>query len=102
MSQPALSPSKQTLPHDTNGNIDVSEWAKANLDQDIITGTSADLKAQQELLRAEYFGFPDATEHISLIRIPASPGTAHNATPTVSSPSTPKATNSPSMRPMCT
>lgn len=54
MSQPAHSQGEQILPHDTDGSVNVNAWAKANLDQDIIAGTSEDLKFQQELLQAEY------------------------------------------------
>jgi hypothetical protein len=54
MLQPTHSPSEQALPHDADGNIDVNAWAKANLDQDIITGVVEDPKTQQKLLQAEY------------------------------------------------
>ncbi|KAF2441186.1 hypothetical protein P171DRAFT_524146 [Karstenula rhodostoma CBS 690.94] len=57
MSQPARSPREQTLPHDTGGNINVNAWAKANLDQDIINGTSEDPKVQQELLQSDFVRF---------------------------------------------
>ncbi|KAK7184181.1 hypothetical protein PSPO01_09887 [Paraphaeosphaeria sporulosa] len=53
MSQSAPPPSKHALTRDTDGNIDVHAWAKANLDQDIIDGTSDNLEAQQALLQAD-------------------------------------------------
>ncbi|KAL5391310.1 hypothetical protein DPSP01_001185 [Paraphaeosphaeria sporulosa] len=54
MSQSAPPPSKHALTRDTDGNIDVHAWAKANLDQDIIDGTSDNLEAQQALLQADF------------------------------------------------
>lgn len=43
MSQLAASQSNAVIPRDIDGNIDVHAWAKANLDPEIIAGTSGDM-----------------------------------------------------------